>query len=212
MNKDQAKNYFLKLNERFQEQANQLNQLDAKVGDGDHGTTMARGTQAAAALMTNELVNAPDVFREAAKAFQKATGGASGILFSSVFQGIGSSGGEESILTLEHVHTGLTFAVARVQKLGRTSLGDKTMLDALLPASEAFSQTFSQGAEVAFSTAIEAAEQGAQSTIDLIAKSGRARYVAEGGKGNIDPGACSIVTILKLLQELWLENKSGENL
>lgn len=149
----------------------QLNALDAATGDGDHGTTILRGLRAAA-----EASETPE------KAFRLAAGGASGSLFAQI---VGALKKAEDGTPLS---SALANAADRIATLGQAKIGDKTMLDALIPASKADTPQ----------AAANAAEVGRRSTRELEAKRGRARYVEGAGVGHIDAGATSVAELLAL--------------
>lgn len=159
---------------RFEALEEALNDLDAATGDGDHGTTMLKGLRAAAAAG-----EAPD------RAFRKAAGGASGSLFAVVVGALGR------IDEGAPVDEALAQAAERIGMLGQAKAGDKTMLDALLPAAHANTLT----------GAAEAAEAGRLATAGMSAKRGRAKYVEGAGVGHIDAGATSVAELLKLWAE-----------
>ncbi len=164
--------FFISLVQRFERLEDPLNQLDAATGDGDHGTTILKGLRAAA--------DAPD---NAAKAFRKAAGGASGSLFSLIV------GALESVIAEEKpLDTALSDAADRIGRMGQARAGDKTMLDALLPAAAAGPDPQAVAA---------AARQGAEATRDMAARRGRAKYVEGAGVGHLDAGAVSVAEILE---------------
>lgn len=175
-----AELFFNSLHQKFTEQMVHLNALDAAIGDGDHGSTMLRGlTKAIAADNTKR-----------AKAFMRASGGASGTLFGLILIAI-----EAHLDTGAPLESGLSTACARICDLGEVEVGDKSMVDALAPAVAALGQGD-------LTKAIAAAAVGRDSTKVLVARRGRAQYVEEGGKGHIDPGAVSIVIFLETLLEI----------
>lgn len=172
-----AEPFFRALHARYTTEKDRLNALDAALGDGDHGTTMLRGLTRAA--------GAEDGKR--AKAFMRASGGASGTLFGLV------------LLEIEaHLDSGAALDLARacdrICDLGEVAPGDKSMVDALAPAVAA------QGGGLA--AMIEAAAAGRDGTKDLKARRGRAQYVEDGGRGHVDPGAVSVVMFLETLAEV----------
>lgn len=175
-----AEAFFISLESRFSDEAQALNALDAAVGDGDHGTTMLRGLTKAKAAEEGRR----------AKAFMRASGGASGTLFGLILLEI-----ENHLDTSTPLAAGLEKACVRICDLGDVSLGDKSMVDALRPAVDALSETN-------LADAIAAAEAGRDGTKDLSARRGRAQYVENGGRGHLDPGAVSVVFILEALAEV----------
>ena len=155
----------------FEEIAHQLNALDAAIGDGDHGATILKGLRAAA-----------DADESPEKAFRKAAGGASGSLFAQVIAALAKA---ENGAPLNEA---LGFAAERIAMLGSGQAGDKTMLDALIPAAAANTPA----------TAAQAAEIGRLTTKDMAAKRGRAKHVEGAGVGHIDAGATSVAVLLQL--------------
>ena len=170
--------FFSTLAGRFRELEQPLNALDAATGDGDHGAAMRRGLEAAAAADPGT----------AAQAFGGAAGGASGTLFGAL------AGGLEAALAGEKdLPSALAHAAERIEKLGMAKQGDKTMLDALIPAAEAAGAAPNGDAAHA---AAEAARRGAEATARMTARRGRARYVENGGVGHGDAGATSVAEML----------------
>lgn len=181
--------FFILLRERFTGLEAELNKLDAATGDGDHGTTVLKGLTAAA--------DAPQ--GQVGKSFRTAAGGASGSLFGLVLGGIETCLAEDGDLA-----TALDEAATKVNRLGQAVAGDKTMLDALIPAAQG-----AAGAESladAARRAADSARAGAEATTPMRAKRGRARYVENAGEGHPDAGARSIAEILGALAE-YLENR-----
>lgn len=175
-----AEPFFTTLRDRFATEAQRLNALDAAVGDGDHGTTMLRGL--------TKAVASGDGTR--AKAFMRASGGASGTLFGLILLEI-----EDHLDTGASLQAGLFKACDRICDLGEVAPGDKSMVDALNPAVAALE---TGGLE----DAIKAAIKGRDTTVDMKARRGRAQYVEDGGRGHIDPGAVSVVIFLETLHEV----------
>lgn len=175
-----AKPFFSALRVRFAAEADGLNALDAAIGDGDHGATMLRGlTKAETAEDGNR-----------AKAFMRASGGASGTLFGMILLEI-----EAHLDTGASLHAGLAKACNRICDLGDVAPGDKSMVDALAPAVAAL-------ADGNLDAAIKAAKDGRDGTKALGARRGRAQYVEDGGRGHVDPGAVSVVIFLETLAEV----------
>ena len=209
---------FARLAEAFAGARDRLGQLDAAVGDGDHGVGMARGFAAAAVAVAEDGDGPGALFTRAGGALMSAVGGASGPLFATIFLEIGkalaadtadpsdpgdSSSDDDAAL---RISAGLAGAAERIQRLGRSGPGDKTLLEALLPAAEAFRNRAPEGLAAALAAAAGAAERGAQASADLPAQRGRARYVEGAGLGHPDPGAVSIA----LLFTTWSEGAEGE--
>ena len=175
--------FFTSLAQHFRDLEQPLNALDASIGDGDHGTAMRRGLEAVATADAGTADAGT-----AAQAFRNAAGGASGALFAALIGAI------ESVLAgSQDLPSALSRAATQVSKLGMAKRGDKTMLDALIPAAEAAGGA--SGGEAAHAAA-DAARAGAAATADMTARRGRARYVENGGVGHRDAGARSVAEIL----------------
>jgi dihydroxyacetone kinase-like protein len=189
------------------ENRERLNELDRALGDGDHGTTIARGAKSAIeALRDAHPVTTNEVFVLTGRAMMKSMGGASGVLFGIFFQGAKACPDAQVLDTA----TLLSFArsgLDNLQQKTKAAVGDKTMLDAIVPALEALTQEAndSKPLAAALKHAAEAAEQGARSTIGLQARFGRARTLGERAAAAQDPGATSVSVFLaglaKHLQE-----------
>jgi len=175
-----ADRFFTALHCKFTNNLAHLNALDAAVGDGDHGSTMVRGLAKAVAADEGKR----------AKAFMRASGGASGTLFGLILIAI-----ETYLDSAADLTSGLATACDRICDLGEVKVGDKSMIDALAPAVTAMKSGD-------LDAAISAARAGRDSTQPLVARRGRAQYVEQGGKGHIDPGAVSVVIFLETLGEL----------
>tara|TARA_R110002020_G_scaffold5841_1_gene23939 strand:+ start:5729 stop:6274 length:546 start_codon:yes stop_codon:yes gene_type:complete len=169
--------FFTALHARIEDRCDALNRLDAALGDGDHGTTMLRGLTRAAQAESGVQ----------AKAFMRASGGASGTLFGLILLEV-----ERHLNDGEALGAGLRKACDRIMDLGQVNVGDKSMVDALDPAVTALETGTLQDA-------IAAAAAGRDGTRELSARRGRAQYVENGGQGHVDPGAVSVVIILETL-------------
>lgn len=188
----------------FRAKEQELGQLDAVAGDGDHGTTMVRGlTAAVAALAACDNTAAGDLLVVAGDAFADASGGASGALFGALFGTVGrklASEGESPAAVSMALQAGL----ATVAKLGKAAPGDKTLIDALAPFVASFAAAVDGGKDVpaAWHASLPAAEQGAAGTAALIAKRGRSARLGERSRGTVDPGAQSVVYLLAVVDQV----------
>ncbi|MFP4311577.1 MAG: dihydroxyacetone kinase subunit DhaL [Nitriliruptoraceae bacterium] len=176
------------------EHADELTQLDSAIGDADHGTNMRRGCRAAVEAL--EAAGPEDVTgfgRAIAMKLISAVGGTSGPLYGSFFLALGTAGGSTSELDADGTVAALRAAVEAVQKRGKAEPGDKTMIDALLPAVEAMEASLGEGGSLADALAAgtTAAEEGMRATIPMLARKGRASYLGERSIGHQDPGATS---------------------
>jgi dihydroxyacetone kinase-like protein len=184
-------------------QADHLTQLDAAIGDGDHGINMNRGMSAVVkALGEQDDDVAPGrLLIVAGKTLVSTVGGASGPLWGSFFRGAGRALGDAPELDGPELVDALAAGIKAVQDLGAAVPGDKTMVDALLPAVDALREALAGGASLgdAAARAAEAAAEGARGTVPLQARKGRASYLGERSVGHEDPGAASTVLVLGAL-------------
>jgi dihydroxyacetone kinase-like protein len=182
-----------------------LTDLDSPIGDADHGINMDRGFR-------NVLEKLPDVADKDIGNILKTTGmtliskvgGASGPLYGTFFMRGGMAADSKEELTGHDLATMLQAAVDGVIQRGRAQAGDKTMVDAWLPAMKAFHEALDKDGEdtlTALGEAVAAAEQGMKDTIPLQAKKGRASYLGERSIGHQDPGATSSYLMLKALND-----------
>jgi dihydroxyacetone kinase-like protein len=185
-------------------QADRLTQLDAAIGDGDHGINMNRGfTAVLAALDGQEEALAPGrVLVLSGKTLVSTVGGASGPLWGSFLRAAGRSLGAATAVDGEALASALEAGVAAVQDLGAAVPGDKTMVDALVPAVVALRAAVQEGAalHVALERAAAAGQDGARATVPLQARKGRASYLGERSVGHEDPGAASAALVLRALR------------
>lgn len=185
---------------RLHELESRLGDLDAVAADGDHGTTMSRGIDAAVAAAGRAGPDAAAVLGAAGMAFADAAGGASGALWGSglttIASVIGPGADCPDAATLRRAFHGVLEAVTR---LGGSSPGEKTMVDALDPFVTAFAGAAASGADVptAWSRAADAADDGVRRTVDMKAGRGRAAWLADRSVGTEDPGAVSLAAALR---------------
>ena len=184
--------------------ADYLTQLDAAIGDGDHGINMTRGFEAVGkAVASQDPDTAPGpLLVLAGKTLVATVGGASGPLWGSALRAAGRSLGDADAFDGEGLAAALDAALAAVVDLGAAQPGDKTMVDALAPAAAALRERFAAGGSVAdaVTAAADAAEAGARATAPMQARKGRASYLGERSIGHQDPGATSAALIMRALQ------------
>ncbi|MGI8574292.1 MAG: dihydroxyacetone kinase family protein [Egibacteraceae bacterium] len=176
------------------EQEDELGRLDAVAGDGDHGVGMTRGFRAATQAADDADGGAGTVLRRAGLAFGDKAGGTSGMLWGSLLEEFGKALGDTEKPTALDVVEATDRAIELVKQLGKASVGDKTMLDAMVPFADELRQQVDDGAGLAdaWSTAAETADDAAEGTAELEPKIGRARPLAERSVGTPDPGATSM--------------------
>jgi phosphoenolpyruvate---glycerone phosphotransferase subunit DhaL len=180
-----------------------LVQLDAAIGDGDHGTNMVRGFEAVVQALDAGGGSPPGkLLILAGRTLVSTVGGASGPLWGSALRSGGRVLEDRPTFGGTQLVEVLAAALASVKDLGTATVGDKTMVDALEPAVDALRARLSEGASTdeALASAAEAAEAGMRSTIPLQARKGRASYLGERSVGHQDPGATSTALIIRALQ------------
>lgn len=169
--------------------------LDAAAGDGDFGMSLAKGFRELKKQMPDLDASSVDAFlRECSMVIMEHCGGASGPIWGSAFRFAANSAKGKDVIETADVAEMFEAAVAGIQKRGGASLGDKTLLDALIPAAEALKKAAGEGKDMkeAFGAAAKAAEQGAENTKGIVAKKGRATYVGERSIGHPDAGAVAV--------------------
>jgi phosphoenolpyruvate---glycerone phosphotransferase subunit DhaL len=193
-----------RFSEVITEHADELTQLDSAIGDADHGTNMRRGCRAAVeALAAAEPEDVLGFGRAIAMKVISTVGGASGPLYGSFFLALGTAGGSTSSLDAAGTVAALKAAVESVKSRGKAEPGDKTMLDALLPAISAMEASLDQGGSLsdALQAGTTAAEEGMAATIPMLARKGRASYLGERSIGHQDPGATSSWLLIRSAAE-----------
>ena len=181
------------------ENAAELTKLDSAIGDADHGANMKRGMTAA----VGKLDAAPDaapaaLLKTTGMTLVSTVGGASGPLYGTLFLRMGTSIGDKAELDPAAFAAALRAGLDGVVARGKASPGDKTMLDALIPAVDALDAALADGSSLkdALRAAADAAEAGRDATIPLVARKGRASYLGERSAGHQDPGATSTALLL----------------
>ena len=171
-----------------------LTQADQAIGDGDHGIGMARGFKAAVAALDalGEAATPQSAFSVFGKAILSTAGGASGAVFGTLFQGVGRSLVGRAQVDSESLVAAFNAGAAAVMARGGAKPGDKTMLDALLPATRALSASSPAGLKAAFAAAATAANDGAAATAGMLAGTGRAKMLGQRSLGHVDPGAMTM--------------------
>ena len=183
----------------MEEHRKHLTQLDSAVGDGDHGNNMHRGFQAALERLEGTDPQTPsDALKAVSMALVNKVGGAAGPLYGTAFLRASTALSSKENLSPEDVAGALEAALGGIKQRGKAEVGDKTIVDALEPAVEAAKEasTSGGGAGEVFRAAAEAAEEGAEATVPLTARRGRASYLGPRSVGHMDPGARSTYLLL----------------
>jgi len=183
-----------------------LTQLDAAIGDADHGINLARGFTAVLSALDaggGKTTTPGSILTVTGNTLISKVGGASGPLYGMAFRRAGKALGDAADVDLPALSAALDAALAGVQQLGAAREGDKTMVDALAAATRAFSKAIAEGAsqDDALSVLAEAASAGATATISMQALKGRASYLGPRSVGHEDPGAASTALILAALRD-----------
>ncbi|MFK4759498.1 dihydroxyacetone kinase subunit DhaL [Microbacterium sp. ZW T5_45] len=179
-----------------------LTELDSAIGDADHGANMARGMSAVVEkLGTGASENIDELLKVVGMTLVSSVGGASGPLYGTFFLRVGAGVGAVSEVDGPTFATALRAGLDGIVARGKAELGDKTMLDALAPAVEAWEAGTSEGADLVevARAAAAAATAGRDATLPLIARKGRASYLGERSAGHLDPGAASTALLFDAL-------------
>ena len=190
----------------FAENRQPLTDLDSAVGDGDFGISLDRGfTAVQAELTAHPPANLRAVFQNVATVLIKTMGGSSGPLLGTFFLRAGAACADKSELAPADVVALFQAGVDGLQQRGKAALGDKTMLDALLPAVDAMRGALEAGSGLAeiLERGAAAAEEGMRATIAMEARKGRGSYLGPRSVGHQDPGATASFLLLKSAAEVW---------
>jgi phosphoenolpyruvate---glycerone phosphotransferase subunit DhaL len=176
-----------------------LTDLDAAIGDGDHGSNMDRGMRAVlVALDDTTPATASALFNKVGMTLVSTVGGASGPLFGTFFLRAGASFGDTAEISLAQLAAALRAGLEGIVARGKAEAGDKTMFDALAPAVDALDSAVSEGMDKAdaLKLALVAAENGRDATTPMLARKGRASYLGERSVGHQDPGATTVALLM----------------
>lgn len=203
-----ARNMLLYIADKIIAKKPYLTEIDSAIGDGDHGIGMAGGMQKAKKklLTMEEEQNAYAVFEAAGKAMLLSMGGASGVIFGSLYLAGAKGMDSKSVITAEDLAKMERKSLEAIRERGKAEVGDKTMVDALTPAVEAMEASHEKGLLEMLKAAEEAAKQGVENTKKYQAKFGRAKSLMERAIGYQDAGATSVWLILQGMRE-FVEDK-----
>ena len=205
MNADTVQRWLEQAAASLREQRDYLTQLDAAIGDADHGTNMDRGFASVVGKLEELDDTTPPgrILVTAGSTLVSRVGGASGPLWGTALRRAGKSIGDDETFDGAALARALEAALAGIVELGAAQPGDKTMVDALEPAVRALREQVDRGSSAsdAIAAARDAAEAGMQATVPLQAMKGRASYLGERSIGHQDPGATSTTIILRALDQ-----------
>ena len=186
-----------------------LSKLDSATGDGDHGTTMLRTVKAVEeTINTNPDETLKDVLYKIGWAVMSVDGGSTGPLLGSFFMGMSEGAGDSATYDGSAVAEMIIAGINKMHKQSRAQVGDKTMMDAMLPAADALkSADKSKAVSEILQKAAKAATEGADATVNMKAKYGRARNLGDRVLGHKDPGSVSVSLMFQGFCESF-ENKN----
>lgn len=190
--------------ELINENKDYLTELDAAIGDADHGLNMSRGfSKVMEKLASTDMADISDVFKNTAMTLISSVGGASGPLYGSFFlkASMACKGKEE--LAKDDLVATLEAGMKGIQERGRAVEGDKTMIDVWSPVISFLKENSEDNLPQQIHEALKVAEQSKDATKDLLAKKGRASYLGERSVGNLDPGAVSSFLLIKALDSVF---------
>jgi dihydroxyacetone kinase-like protein len=176
-----------------------LSEVDGAIGDGDHGINMSKGFAIAKTRLGEQSISVSDGLALIGKTLMTEIGGAMGPIYGTLFIQMSLQAKNQPAIDAEVFGAMLAAARKAVEDLGGAKPGDKTIMDTLVPAQEKFQSAIGAGSEFvqALQQMADAAEQGKESTRDLVAKIGRASRLGERSRGTLDAGATSCALILQ---------------
>ncbi|GAA6493040.1 MAG TPA: dihydroxyacetone kinase subunit L [Candidatus Bariatricus faecipullorum] len=190
------------VSKKIEEEKDFLTELDNVIGDGDHGINMARGFQKVEEkLDTLQTTDIGNILKTTGMTLVSTVGGASGPLYGTAFMKAGMVVAGKEELTLDDFLACMDAAAEGVKMRGKSTQGEKTMLDSMIPALEAMKKAKEEGQDTpaVLQKGTEAAKEGVEYTKTIIATKGRASYVGERSIGHQDPGATSFTDILETI-------------
>jgi dihydroxyacetone kinase-like protein len=190
---EQARSWIINYSEEMGSRVEELNGLDAALADGDYGTSMHRGLEAAAATAeSSDTESIGELLKSIGMAMVSAMGGSSGPLVGTFFLRMGTSIGDVAETDVAGWAAGMRAGAEGIMALGGAAPGDKTMLDSLIPGIEKLEESVDEPTPTALAGAAATAMEAAEATSELAARRGRASYVGGGGVGHVDPGAVGV--------------------
>ena len=183
-------------------------ELDAVVGDGDFGYSLARGFENVLSGWDEmEYVDAGGLLKKTAIVLTKRIGGTSGPIWGTAFLRAGGALAGKPEPTGEEVVAALRAAIEGIKQRGSSDLGDKTLLDALVPAVDTLEAALGDGAATALERAAVTARESAEATKGMLAQRGRASYTGERSRGSVDAGAVGVAVMFEATSKAWRESE-----
>lgn len=200
---EQTKQMLISVADAIIENTDYLTEVDSKIGDGDHGLGMKGGMERAKDALT--ALQAPcdinSLFKAVGMAMMNSMGGASGVIFGTMFSGGVKGMDSKDCLDAKILTEIMRKSLESIKERGKAQLGDKTMIDALEPATEAMEKNDSEDIFSRLDAAVSAANEGLEKTKGYVAKFGRAKSLMERAVGFQDAGATSVVIILSAMRD-----------
>ncbi|MBE5825681.1 MAG: dihydroxyacetone kinase subunit L [Butyrivibrio sp.] len=191
------------IGEKIIENKDFLTDLDREIGDADHGVNMARGFQSVIEKVSQEDPDIGAALKKTGMTLLSTVGGASGPLYGTAYMEAAKVLAGKQVLEPEDFKAALEAAIAGIQKRGKAEKGEKTMLDSLIPALEAYTDKIEAGAGLfeGLDAACKAANEGIEFTKTIAATKGRASYLGDRSIGHQDPGATSATMTLEVIRD-----------
>lgn len=188
---------------RINENKDFLTDLDREIGDADHGVNMARGFTAVSEKVPSDVDDIGAVLKKTGMTLLSTVGGASGPLYGTAYMEAGKIMAGKNTMDAEDLKAILETAIAGIQKRGKAIKGEKTMLDALIPAYETYTECIANNDNMitALEKACDSAEKGVEYTKTIRATKGRASYLGDRSIGHQDPGATSATITLEAIRD-----------
>ena len=192
-----------KMIQSIKENTAYLSEVDGAIGDGDHGINMNKGFSLCENSISGKSLSFTDALMVLGKTLLMDIGGSMGPLYGGFFKALSKAGANNEYIDSPLFYTMLAAGVESIQSMGNAQVGDKTILDTLIPAKESFKRSIDEGLSFkkALEVMIQSAEQGMLSTKDMVAKIGRAARLGERSRGVQDAGATSCYILLKAMGE-----------
>ncbi len=193
------------IGEQIQMEKDYLTELDNVIGDGDHGINMARGFKEVEKKLADlSGKDIGSILKTVGMSLVSTVGGASGPLYGTAFMRAGVAIGAKTEIDGSDFIAALEAAIGGIEMRGKAHEGEKTMLDALIPALNAIKKSYTENNDfkAALTRGVEAAEKGVEYTKTIIATKGRASYLGERSLGHQDPGATSSCLMLKVINRM----------
>jgi dihydroxyacetone kinase-like protein len=195
-----------RFNALIEEKKEFLTDLDAAIGDADHGINMNRGMKRVVEkLDAKEYANFSALYLDVAMTVMSVVGGSAGPLYGTFFMKLGQKLSESEEVSAGELAGAMREGLKGVMSLGKSAAGDKTMVDTLAPAIEAFGENAGGAEQDAWDAFADAAERGMKDTIPMLARRGRSSYQGERSIGHQDPGATSAFYFISCLRDAFAE-------